>query len=123
MDAHEYISYTDPLFFFYELFPSIVASETHDKIPVVGTIIRTTQVCFACIIIRTKYSRNFLCKFVTIFLFRSHHLDINFFDFFFFCFFWDQVIYVDRSSPESRKHAVAEIKVIDADYLLFARKL
>lgn len=58
-----HVSYTDPLFFFYELFPSIVASETHDKIPVVGTIIRTTQ-----------------------------------------------VIYVDRSSPESRKHAVAEIK-------------
>ena len=39
-----HVSYTDPIFFFYELFPSIVASETHDKIPLVGTIIRAMQV-------------------------------------------------------------------------------
>ncbi|XP_057843646.1 lysophospholipid acyltransferase LPEAT2 [Cryptomeria japonica] len=58
-----HVSYTDPIFFFYELFPSIVTSETHDKIPFVGTIIRAMQ-----------------------------------------------VIYVDRLSRKSRKHAVAEIK-------------
>jgi lysophosphatidylcholine acyltransferase/lyso-PAF acetyltransferase len=57
-----HVSYTDPIFFFYELFPSIVSSESHDQIPFVGTIIRAMQ-----------------------------------------------VIYVDRFSPASRKHAVAEI--------------
>lgn len=57
-----HVSYTDPIFFFYELFPSIVSAESHDQIPFVGTIIRAMQ-----------------------------------------------VIYVDRFSPASRKHAVAEI--------------
>ncbi|KAH9297173.1 hypothetical protein KI387_028855, partial [Taxus chinensis] len=41
-----HVSYTDPIFFFYELFPSIVTSETHDKIPIVGTIIRAMQVIY-----------------------------------------------------------------------------
>uniref|UniRef100_A0A5B6ZLI9 Putative lysophospholipid acyltransferase LPEAT2 isoform X2 n=1 Tax=Davidia involucrata TaxID=16924 RepID=A0A5B6ZLI9_DAVIN len=56
-------SYIEPIFFFYELFPTIVASESHDSIPFVGTIIRAMQ-----------------------------------------------VIYVNRFSPSSRKHAVNEIK-------------
>ncbi|KAJ0964227.1 hypothetical protein J5N97_029349 [Dioscorea zingiberensis] len=58
-----HISYIDPIFFFYELFPTIVASESHDSLPFVGTIIRAMQ-----------------------------------------------VIYVDRFSAPSRKHAVNEIK-------------
>ncbi|XP_028078192.1 lysophospholipid acyltransferase LPEAT2-like isoform X3 [Camellia sinensis] len=58
-----HVSYIDPIFFFYELFPTIVASESHDSIPFVGTIIRAMQ-----------------------------------------------VVYVNRSSPSSRKHAVNEIK-------------
>ncbi|KAG5565608.1 hypothetical protein RHGRI_001498 [Rhododendron griersonianum] len=39
-----HVSYIEPIFFFYELFPTIVASESHDSIPVVGTIIRAMQV-------------------------------------------------------------------------------
>ncbi|KAK2965857.1 hypothetical protein RJ640_027144, partial [Escallonia rubra] len=58
-----HVSYVDPIFFFYELFPTIVASESHDTMPFVGTIIRSMQ-----------------------------------------------VIYVNRFSPSSRKHAVSEIK-------------
>jgi len=58
-----HVSYIEPIFFFYELFPTIVASESHDSIPFVGTIIRAMQ-----------------------------------------------VIYVNRFSPSSRKHAVSEIK-------------
>ncbi|XP_058105606.1 lysophospholipid acyltransferase LPEAT2 isoform X3 [Magnolia sinica] len=59
-----HVSYIEPIFFFYELFPTIVASESHDAIPFVGTIIRAMQ-----------------------------------------------VIYVNRFSAPSRKHAVHEIKV------------
>ncbi|XP_021748005.1 lysophospholipid acyltransferase LPEAT2-like [Chenopodium quinoa] len=58
-----HVSYIDPIFYFYELFPTIVASDSHDSMPVVGTIIRAMQ-----------------------------------------------VIYVNRFSPSSRKHAVNEIK-------------
>ncbi|XP_020243252.1 lysophospholipid acyltransferase LPEAT2 isoform X2 [Asparagus officinalis] len=58
-----HVSYIEPIFFFYELFPTIVASESHDSLPFVGTIIRAMQ-----------------------------------------------VIYVDRFSAASRKHAVSEIK-------------
>ncbi|KAL7158593.1 hypothetical protein ABFS83_02G154600 [Erythranthe nasuta] len=58
-----HVSYIDPIFFFYELFPTIVSSESHDSMPFVGTIIRAMQ-----------------------------------------------VIYVDRFSRSSRKHAVNEIK-------------
>ncbi|XP_055817359.1 lysophospholipid acyltransferase LPEAT2 [Solanum dulcamara] len=58
-----HVSYIDPIFFFYELFPTIVASESHDSMPFVGTIIRAMQ-----------------------------------------------VIYVNRFSPTSRKHAINEIK-------------
>ncbi|KAD4982716.1 hypothetical protein R6Q59_002345 [Mikania micrantha] len=58
-----HVSYIDPIFFFYELFPTIVASESHDSMPFVGTIIRAMQ-----------------------------------------------VIYVNRFSHQSRKHAVNEIK-------------
>ncbi|THG15027.1 hypothetical protein TEA_013933 [Camellia sinensis var. sinensis] len=59
-----HVSYIEPIFFFYELFPTIVAAESHDSIPFVGTIIRAMQ-----------------------------------------------VIYVNRFSSSSRKHAVSEIKV------------
>ncbi|KAK9749305.1 hypothetical protein RND81_02G116600 [Saponaria officinalis] len=41
-----HVSYTDPIFFFYELFPSIVSSDSHDTIPFVGTIIRAMQVIY-----------------------------------------------------------------------------
>ncbi|XP_077248128.1 lysophospholipid acyltransferase LPEAT2-like isoform X2 [Tasmannia lanceolata] len=58
-----HVSYIEPIFFFYELFPTIVASESHDATPFVGTIIRAMQ-----------------------------------------------VIYVNRFSAPSRKHAVNEIK-------------
>ncbi|QHO25344.1 Lysophospholipid acyltransferase [Arachis hypogaea] len=62
-----HVSYIEPIFYFYELFPTIVASESHDALPFVGTIIRAMQ-----------------------------------------------VIYVDRFSPSSRKHAVKEIKACRA---------
>ncbi|KAJ0914248.1 putative plasmalogen synthase [Helianthus annuus] len=58
-----HVSYIDPIFFFYELSPTIVASESHDSMPFVGVIIRAMQ-----------------------------------------------VIYVNRLSYQSRKHAVNEIK-------------
>lgn len=41
-----HVSYIDPIFFFYEMFPTIVASESHDSIPIVGTIIRAMQVIY-----------------------------------------------------------------------------
>lgn len=63
-----HVSYIDPIFYFYELFPTIVASDSHDSMPVVGTIIRAMQ-----------------------------------------------VIYVNRFSPSSRKHAVNEIKAFDTE--------
>ncbi|CAL0308182.1 unnamed protein product [Lupinus luteus] len=58
-----HVSYIEPIFYFYELFATIVASESHDSLPFVGTIVRAMQ-----------------------------------------------VIYVDRSSPSSRKQVVQEIK-------------
>lgn len=41
-----HVSYIEPIFFFYEMFPTIVASESHDSIPFVGTIIRAMQVIY-----------------------------------------------------------------------------
>ncbi|XP_061346978.1 lysophospholipid acyltransferase LPEAT2 [Gastrolobium bilobum] len=41
-----HVSYIEPIFYFYELFPTIVASESHDSIPFVGTIIRAMQVVY-----------------------------------------------------------------------------
>ncbi|XP_020572118.1 lysophospholipid acyltransferase LPEAT2 [Phalaenopsis equestris] len=41
-----HVSYVEPIFFFYELFPTIVASESHDSLPFVGTIIRAMQVIY-----------------------------------------------------------------------------
>ncbi|XP_027334666.1 lysophospholipid acyltransferase LPEAT2 [Abrus precatorius] len=41
-----HVSYVEPIFYFYELFPTIVASESHDSIPFVGTIIRAMQVIY-----------------------------------------------------------------------------
>lgn len=58
-----HVSYIDPIFYFYEFFPTIVASDSHDSMPFVGTIIRAMQ-----------------------------------------------VIYVNRFTPSSRKHAISEIK-------------
>lgn len=39
-----HVSYIEPIVYFYELFPTMVASESHDSIPFVGTIIRSMQV-------------------------------------------------------------------------------
>jgi 1-acyl-sn-glycerol-3-phosphate acyltransferase len=39
-----HVSFLDPIFFFYELFPSIVSSQSHDRLPIVGAIIRSMQV-------------------------------------------------------------------------------
>nr|POE57480.1 isoform 2 of lysophospholipid acyltransferase lpeat2 [Quercus suber] len=41
-----HVSYIEPIFYFYELFPTIVAAESHDSIPFVGTIIRAMQVIY-----------------------------------------------------------------------------
>ncbi|KAJ9171306.1 hypothetical protein P3X46_014693 [Hevea brasiliensis] len=41
-----HVSYIDPIFYFYELFPTIVAAESHDSTPFVGTIIRAMQVIY-----------------------------------------------------------------------------
>ncbi|XP_078161999.1 calcineurin B subunit-like protein isoform X1 [Carex rostrata] len=41
-----HVSYIDPIYYFYELFPTIVASESHDAMPLVGTIIRAMQVIY-----------------------------------------------------------------------------
>ncbi|OMO78685.1 Phospholipid/glycerol acyltransferase [Corchorus capsularis] len=41
-----HVSYIEPIFYFYELFPTIVASEAHDSMPFVGTIIRAMQVIY-----------------------------------------------------------------------------
>ncbi|GLT39485.1 hypothetical protein SLA2020_136730 [Shorea laevis] len=41
-----HVSYIEPIFYFYELFATIVASESHDSIPFVGTIIRAMQVIY-----------------------------------------------------------------------------
>ncbi|KAH9621297.1 hypothetical protein KSS87_013288 [Heliosperma pusillum] len=41
-----HVSYIDPIFYFYELFSSIVSSDSHDSIPFVGTIIRAMQVIY-----------------------------------------------------------------------------
>ncbi|XP_062154698.1 lysophospholipid acyltransferase LPEAT2 [Alnus glutinosa] len=41
-----HVSYVEPIFYFYELFPTIVAAESHDSIPFVGTIIRAMQVIY-----------------------------------------------------------------------------
>ncbi|CAH9098085.1 unnamed protein product [Cuscuta epithymum] len=41
-----HVSYIDPIFYFYELCPTIVSSESHDSMPFVGTIIRAMQVIY-----------------------------------------------------------------------------
>ncbi|CAN6836431.1 unnamed protein product [Brassica oleracea] len=41
-----HVSFIEPIFFFYELSPTIVASESHDSLPFVGTIIRAMQVIY-----------------------------------------------------------------------------
>ncbi|WCJ23120.1 Lysophospholipid acyltransferase LPEAT2 [Euphorbia peplus] len=41
-----HVSYIEPIFYFYELFPTMVAAESHDSIPFVGTIIRAMQVIY-----------------------------------------------------------------------------
>ncbi|XP_019456944.1 PREDICTED: lysophospholipid acyltransferase LPEAT2-like [Lupinus angustifolius] len=41
-----HVSYIEPIFYFYELFATIVASESHDSLPFVGTIVRAMQVIY-----------------------------------------------------------------------------
>ncbi|GJY62958.1 lysophospholipid acyltransferase LPEAT2-like protein [Tanacetum coccineum] len=41
-----HVSYIDPIFFFYESSPTIVASDSHDSMPFVGVIIRAMQVIY-----------------------------------------------------------------------------
>ncbi|KAJ6972192.1 lysophospholipid acyltransferase LPEAT2-like isoform X7 [Populus alba x Populus x berolinensis] len=41
-----HVSYIDPIFYFFEFFPTIVAAESHDSMPFVGTIIRAMQVIY-----------------------------------------------------------------------------
>jgi lysophosphatidylcholine acyltransferase/lyso-PAF acetyltransferase len=41
-----HVSFIDPIFYFYELFPSIVSSKSHDSMFLAGTIIRSMQVGF-----------------------------------------------------------------------------
>ncbi|XP_048321077.2 lysophospholipid acyltransferase LPEAT2 [Ziziphus jujuba] len=41
-----HLSFVEPIFYFYELSPTIVASESHDSLPFVGTIIRAMQVIY-----------------------------------------------------------------------------
>lgn len=41
-----HVSYIEPIFYFYELSPTIVASDSHDSLPFVGTIIRAMQVIY-----------------------------------------------------------------------------
>ncbi|KAK7267142.1 hypothetical protein RIF29_19806 [Crotalaria pallida] len=38
-----HVSYIEPIFYFYELFATIVAYESHDSLPFVGTIVRAMQ--------------------------------------------------------------------------------
>ncbi|KAL0002784.1 hypothetical protein SO802_016565 [Lithocarpus litseifolius] len=71
-----HVSYIEPIFYFYELFPTIVVAEFHDSIPFVGTIIRAMQ-----------------------------------------------VIYVNRFSPPSRKHAINEIMEKPSSYMVEMAKV
>lgn len=99
-----HVSYIEPIFYFYELFPTIVASESHDSIPFVGTIIRAMQVfCFHGHILCMQSSNYKKLCYSTI-----------------LCFFplFLQVIYVNRFSQSSRKQAVRDIKV--KHFYLFA---
>ncbi|KAJ6940285.1 lysophospholipid acyltransferase LPEAT2-like isoform X7 [Populus alba x Populus x berolinensis] len=41
-----HVSYIDPIFYFFEFSPTIVAAESHDSMPFVGTIIRAMQVIY-----------------------------------------------------------------------------
>ncbi|KAL8215837.1 hypothetical protein R6Q57_022674 [Mikania cordata] len=46
MLVSNHVSYIDPIFFFYELSPTIVTSESHDSMPIVGVLIRAMQVIY-----------------------------------------------------------------------------
>jgi hypothetical protein len=39
-----HVCFMDPIFYFFELFPSIVSSNSHESIPLVGTVIQAMQV-------------------------------------------------------------------------------
>ena len=135
-----HVSYIDPIFFFYELFPTIVASDSHDSMPLVGTIIRAMQVptflfpyvsCYSlyffqfvyrflvhslCFNFRTRsirYIENLLCLRIM----DYNHMFTQY-CYAFCCYLIMllnllQVIYVNRFSPSSRKNAVNEIKVLE----------
>ena len=96
-----HVSYIEPIFFFYELFPTIVASVSHDSIPLVGTIIRSMQVSD---FLSFLYGFLYLYSALTATFFFEMRI-ANLISMF-------QVIYVDRFSASSRKHAVNEIKVL-----------
>ncbi|MBA0717690.1 hypothetical protein Golax_005484, partial [Gossypium laxum] len=94
-----HVSYIEPIFYFYELFPTIVASESHDSMPFVGTIIRAMQVINnlnCCTYLHQPWG--FYREPYTA-LHEGRRQNINM-----------GVIYVNRFSPASRKNAVNEIK-------------
>ncbi|XP_070038840.1 lysophospholipid acyltransferase LPEAT2 isoform X2 [Nicotiana tomentosiformis] len=97
-----HVSYIDPIFFFYELFPTIVASESHDSMPFVGTIIRAMQTSFdsSFEFWNPVYSASECLVHISVIKTLKLLMPSPFL----------QVIYVNRFSPTSRKHAVGEIK-------------
>lgn len=56
-----HVSFIDPIFYFYELFPSIVSSKSHDSLFLAGTIIRAMQVLKLSRTLNS-YSRCFLIE-------------------------------------------------------------
>lgn len=91
-----HISFIEPIFYFYEFFPTMVASQSHDTIPFVGTIIRAMQVNdFDYHVLKIAASSSAFVELSTVLL----------------VYCASQVIYVNRFDPSSRKNAVNEIKV------------
>jgi len=71
-----HVSYIEPIFYFYELFPTIVASESHDSIPFVGTIIRAMQVI--------SFLGYVLCMHIHKYKYTYHSAIFHFFHFYVF---------------------------------------
>jgi len=93
-----HVSYIEPIFYFYELFPTIVASESHDSIPFVGTIIRAMQVI--------SFIGYVLCMHI-----HKYKVYLPFSHFPFLPLLCFQVIYVNRFLPSSRRQTIRDIKV------------
>lgn len=103
-----HVSFIEPIFYFYELFPTIVASESHDSLPLVGTIIRAMQV-ISCPFTVIDFNQHSICKTTCYNHFSCWYLcSVVTVSLIAIC---SQVIYVNRFSASSRKHAVSEIKV------------